>query len=207
MPRNGDETRERILQAALREFADKGPSGARVDAIARDSGVNVRMIYYFFGSKDGLYQAVLRSIFEQRITAMSAAGDALAQVLPTYFDAMSSSVDRVRFITWEALERGADAEPDDLVLGSERETALGHRVDHLRHLQRSGRLDPTLDADLLYVALAAMATYPMAFPCTTRMITGMPVTSDAFKERYAAFLARLGAALDEALRGEPKDAR
>ena len=52
-------TRRAILDAALTEFSDKGLSGARVDAIAGRTGTNVRMIYYYFGSKEGLYRAVL----------------------------------------------------------------------------------------------------------------------------------------------------
>jgi AcrR family transcriptional regulator len=52
-------TRQTILEAAFVEFSDNGLSGARVDAIAARTNTNVRMIYYYFGSKDGLYRAVL----------------------------------------------------------------------------------------------------------------------------------------------------
>ena len=57
--RNAATTRGAILDAGLIEFSDRGLSGARVDAIAGRSGTNVRMIYYYFGSKEGLYRAVL----------------------------------------------------------------------------------------------------------------------------------------------------
>ncbi len=66
-------TQRAILDAALIEFSDNGLSGARVDAIAARTGTNVRMIYYYFGSKDGLYRAVL----EQCYAAMRAAEAAL----------------------------------------------------------------------------------------------------------------------------------
>ena len=56
-------TRRAILAAALAEFSDKGLSGARVDAIAKRTGTNVRMIYYYFGSKEGLYRAVLAQCY------------------------------------------------------------------------------------------------------------------------------------------------
>src|SRR4029453_1618940 len=59
-PRDPEGTRRRILAAALREFSAKGIDGARVDAIAARAGTNKRMLYYYFGSKDDLFRAVLR---------------------------------------------------------------------------------------------------------------------------------------------------
>jgi TetR/AcrR family transcriptional regulator len=58
-------SRERILEEAAVEFAAGGFAGARIDRIARRTKLNVRMIYYHFGSKRGLYRAVLQSIYEQ----------------------------------------------------------------------------------------------------------------------------------------------
>ncbi len=53
--------RERILAAALREFARHGLGGARVDRIAARAGANKRMLYYYFGNKEALFLAVLES--------------------------------------------------------------------------------------------------------------------------------------------------
>lgn len=57
-------TREAILAAAQHEFAAKGLSGARVNAISTRARANKRLIYYYFGSKDGLYLAVLERVYE-----------------------------------------------------------------------------------------------------------------------------------------------
>jgi TetR/AcrR family transcriptional regulator len=57
-------TRQTILAAATREFAARGYAGAGVDRIAREAAVNKAMIYYHFGSKAGLYRAILRGLFE-----------------------------------------------------------------------------------------------------------------------------------------------
>lgn len=57
-------TREAILAAAQDEFAAKGLSGARVNAISSRARANKRLIYYYFGSKDGLYLAVLERVYE-----------------------------------------------------------------------------------------------------------------------------------------------
>ena len=51
-----ERTRERILSAALKEFAAKGFAGARVDAIARRAAINKRMLYHYFGNKEKLFQ-------------------------------------------------------------------------------------------------------------------------------------------------------
>lgn len=58
-PREADATRRRILDAAKADFARLGLAGARVDAIAARAKANKRMIYHYFGSKEGLYVAVL----------------------------------------------------------------------------------------------------------------------------------------------------
>ncbi len=60
--RDGDATRARILDVAIREFAANGFSGARVDTICRNADVNPRMIYHYFGDKAGLYVAVLEDV-------------------------------------------------------------------------------------------------------------------------------------------------
>jgi TetR/AcrR family transcriptional regulator len=70
--RDPEATKQQILDAAEIEFAGQGLNGARVDAIAVRAGVAPRMIYYYFQSKEGLYQAVLQrpatllqSVFQQ----------------------------------------------------------------------------------------------------------------------------------------------
>jgi TetR/AcrR family transcriptional regulator len=62
--RDPDRTREAILVAAQREFGAKGLSGGRVDSIARLARANKRMIYHYFGNKDGLYLAALERVYE-----------------------------------------------------------------------------------------------------------------------------------------------
>lgn len=63
--RDADKTRLNILEAAEAEFANKGLAGARVDVVAEEAGANKRMIYYYFGSKEDLYVAVLERVYTQ----------------------------------------------------------------------------------------------------------------------------------------------
>jgi AcrR family transcriptional regulator len=65
--RNADATRAKILQAALGEFSERGLPAASTDDIAERCGVNKRMIYYYFGSKEGLYLAALESVYEKLV--------------------------------------------------------------------------------------------------------------------------------------------
>jgi AcrR family transcriptional regulator len=62
--RDPERTRAAILAAATQEFTASGLSGARVDAIASRARVNKRMIYHYFGDKEGLYLAVLEATYE-----------------------------------------------------------------------------------------------------------------------------------------------
>ena len=64
--RDPEAARRRILQAAEREFAARGPAGARVDRIARASGLNKRMLYHYFGGKQVLYRTVLERSWPAR---------------------------------------------------------------------------------------------------------------------------------------------
>jgi TetR/AcrR family transcriptional regulator len=55
---------EKILAAAGREFARFGLAGARVDRIAAQAGINKAMLYYYFRSKENLYQTILHRHFD-----------------------------------------------------------------------------------------------------------------------------------------------
>jgi AcrR family transcriptional regulator len=61
--RDPERTSANILAAAIKEFAEKGFGGARIDHIAERSGSNKRMIYHYFGDKEALYIAVLEAAY------------------------------------------------------------------------------------------------------------------------------------------------
>lgn len=62
---DAERTRREILAAARQEFAENGLSGARIDTIAARMRTNKRMIYYYFGSKEGLYLATLEQVYSE----------------------------------------------------------------------------------------------------------------------------------------------
>jgi AcrR family transcriptional regulator len=60
--RDPAKTRAGILKAAVAEFAAKGYSGARTEQIVKRAKTNIRMLYHYFGGKDGLYVCVLEEV-------------------------------------------------------------------------------------------------------------------------------------------------
>ncbi len=63
--RDREATKAEILDAAEEEFAKSGLAGARIDAIADRTGVTKAMIYYYFNSKEGLYQEVFQRLVKE----------------------------------------------------------------------------------------------------------------------------------------------
>lgn len=76
------DSRSALLAAAAEEFARHGPKGARVQAIVERAGVNERMIYHHFGSKDGLYHAVLEAQAQGLVQAWRRIIDSAAEMEP-----------------------------------------------------------------------------------------------------------------------------
>jgi len=78
-------TRAAILHAAEEEFARSGLAGARTDAIATAAGVNKAMLFYYFNSKDQLFEAVVEDHFkefqEKAIVLLEADGPARSVLL------------------------------------------------------------------------------------------------------------------------------
>src|SRR5271154_5010195 len=98
--RNPGRTCERILSAALHEFAAKGFAGARVDAIARRAGINKRMLYHYFGDKEALFRAVLRKKISERQALDQALTGNMEENVPFWFASACQDMDWVRLLEW-----------------------------------------------------------------------------------------------------------
>jgi AcrR family transcriptional regulator len=103
-----ERTREDILDVATEEFSEFGLSGARVDSIAEKTRTSKRMIYYYYGSKEGLYLAVLERAY-RKIRSLEAdlelaelpPEEALRQLIGTTFDHDEQNPDFVRLVSIE----------------------------------------------------------------------------------------------------------
>ena len=109
-----DRTMADILAVAMREFADKGLAGARIDEIAAATRTSKRMIYYYFGSKEGLYIAVLEQAYREmrRIEAELHLDDlppedALRRLVGHTVDYQLAHPDFIRLVMTENIHRGA----------------------------------------------------------------------------------------------------
>ena len=102
-----------ILKVATTEFAEKGLSGARIDEIAAATKTSKRMIYYYFGSKEGLYLAVLEESY-RRMRAIEgelhlddlAPEDALRRLVGFTFDHHHGNEPYIRLVMSENMQRG-----------------------------------------------------------------------------------------------------
>ena len=122
--RDADRTRADILAVATTEFADHGFSGARVDEIAARTRTTKRMIYYYFGSKRGLYLAVLENAYagirgpgaqlEVEHLDPARAMRALAELT---FDHHESHPDFVRLVSIENIHRAEHLRTSEALAG------------------------------------------------------------------------------------------
>jgi AcrR family transcriptional regulator len=101
-------TKREILREARAEFAEKGFSGARIDEIGARTKTAKRMIYYYFGNKEGLYIAALEEAYgeiraQERTLELDhlSADDALCRLIDFTFDYEQENVEFVRLISCE----------------------------------------------------------------------------------------------------------
>jgi TetR/AcrR family transcriptional regulator len=92
-----DQTRTRILDAAIGEFSENGLAGARTEQIAEAAGVNKALLYYYFKSKQALYSAALEVVADRVVSRSLAsmqsgrtAGERIVQFALNHFDRIHS---------------------------------------------------------------------------------------------------------------------
>ncbi len=187
--RNAERSRERLVEAALHEFADKGYAGARVEAIARRAGLNKQLISHHFGGKEGLYREVMASRLGRPGGELAGAELALPGALAAFFDRAASDPQWVRILLWEALEGGSEA-------GAERRAErYAQRLAWVVAEQEAGNLPADLDADLLLLSLLGAAVYPLLVPRAVELVTGLDPSGRTFHRRYRDHLTKLAGAL------------
>jgi AcrR family transcriptional regulator len=115
VPRTNDPERTMadIIEVATHEFSEKGLAGARIDVIAEAMRTSKRMIYYYFGSKEGLYIRVLEEAY-RRIREIEsglnledlAPEDALRRLVGFTVDYQLANPDFIRLVMTENIHRG-----------------------------------------------------------------------------------------------------
>lgn len=111
--RDAQRTREKILEAAEKEFSEKGYYGARIDAITAAAGVNKRMIYEYYGKKHDLYKAVFNYVYsrlgERESEVLKAETDciqAVKKIIAFYFNYLAENPSYINLLLQENLNKG-----------------------------------------------------------------------------------------------------
>jgi AcrR family transcriptional regulator len=193
--RDAEQTRAEILQIAADEFAEHGFAGARVDRIAAQMRTTKRMIYYYFGSKEDLYLAVLER-------AYAAIRRAEQEIDVDHLDP-TAAIRRLAELTFDHHE----ANPSFLRLVSIENI---HRAEHLRRssqianlnvpaidliariLERgyaSGAFVRRVDAIDLHMMISAFCVFRVSNQHTFGVLFDRDLTSPDLRDRYRKMLA------------------
>jgi TetR/AcrR family transcriptional regulator len=186
--RDAERTRRALLDAALKEFAAKGRAGARVSEIADRAGVNKQLISYYFGGKEGLYDALVeRWHGEER--SWSPETLSLEDLVVRYLRAAVEQRDLQRLFLRDLLDRGGPTTTG----GGDGD--LPPEVLDLKRRQASGELDADLDAGLVLLLLQGAVSAGVLFAGDVRAVSGMDPESPDFLERYGELLRRVARSL------------
>lgn len=176
-----ERTKADILRIATHEFAEKGFSGARIDEIADRTDTSKRMIYYYYGSKEALYGAVLeacyrriRSVEEQVDLEAKPALEALAELVQFTFDHHNSNEDFIRLVMVENIHHGASIEnvPKDINRPA---------IERLTRICRRGVEEGVIRADIdpldLHMSISALCFFNVSNRYTFSKIFNVDMAS------------------------------
>jgi TetR/AcrR family transcriptional regulator len=189
-PRDPEATRQNILDAAFIEFSDNGLSGTRVDAIAARTGTNVRMIYYYFGSKDGLYRAVLEQAYaamraaEANLGLESLAPDTAIQRMTEFvFDYHAAEPRFARLVTIENIHR-AEHIARSVTMPAMNLTVISSIAAILASGQAEGRFRPDADPLGVHLLITGFCFFRVANRHTLRTIFGKDPLSPDLRDAH-----------------------
>jgi TetR/AcrR family transcriptional regulator len=183
--RDADATRRTLLDAATSVFAEHGFAGARVDEIAARAGVNKRMIYAYYGDKEGLYREVLSARLAapkaSRMLADAAQPRvALEELVRWYFRLLLEDRALARLLAWDLLStRPRDR---DVLLDSASPT-LDLVMGLVRRGSETGALRPGIAPELFRTAVIALCVgYSLQHPAmeAARARSGARFTDEEF---------------------------
>jgi AcrR family transcriptional regulator len=186
--------RRRIVEAATEEFATAGYGGARVERISRSAGTVDRMLYYYFGSKEGLFRAVLENAYEELGAAEQqlqlAGADPVAGMRELVAFTWNYYLDHpefIRLLNSENLHRG------EHVRKSRRVKALSFPLlsiltDLLARGKALGRFRRDANPVRVYITIAALAYFYLSNRYTLSRFLGVDLMARAQRERWLAHI-------------------
>ncbi|WP_157961936.1 TetR/AcrR family transcriptional regulator [Acuticoccus kandeliae] len=186
-------TRGLIIEAARNAFAREGFGGARIDSIAADSGVNKRMIYYYYVDKEGLFRAVLDTIYAELSDAsetVDLSGPPLAAIgafVDFVWRYYLAHPDAISILNNENLHRG-----EHLARSSEIGRMKRPLVEKLEALLERGAAEgvfkPGLDATTVHITVIALVYLFIGNTPTLSIYFGRDLSSEAARTAWRAHI-------------------
>ncbi len=198
-----DQTPKRILHAAIREFSAHGLSGARTDAIAELAGANKALLYYYFKSKRGLYEAALEEasgmVVGDALAALDpkySAGERLLRTALNHFDRVLSQAEFQSLLQQEMVRFRRDESGAMPVIYR---TAFQPLIEKLREAVVEGNKTGELcEADwlqVMYTIFGANVFYFLSAPMMRMLLKIEPMDLDSLRSRRKTVAEFLGKAL------------
>ncbi|QIG39786.1 TetR/AcrR family transcriptional regulator [Microbacterium sp. 4R-513] len=163
-----ERTQADILRVATAEFAANGYAGARVDEIAARTRTTKRMIYYYFGSKEGLYLAVLERVYaqirqvERGIQVAELAPDeALRTIAEATYDHHTTHQAFIQLVSIENIHRAEHLKQSETIL-RENATAITLLEEVIDRGVRAGIFRDDIDAVDVHMVISAYACFHVA---------------------------------------------
>jgi TetR/AcrR family transcriptional regulator, upper aerobic nicotinate degradation pathway regulator len=189
-------TRESLLQAAIEVFAQSGLHGGSVSRIAELAGSHDRMIYYYFGNKEGLFIAALEEIY-RRYNAAEAevhldADDpirALEQVVVFFVRYFRDHPEFVTLLNSENLHRGKHIS-QSLRANEYSRPAIGRVDPVLTAGQKAGLFKPELSSRDVYVMISAMGYFYQSNRYTLSAFLGLNLAQKETYDEWERFVIR-----------------
>ena len=177
-PQDPEGTRRNILEIASEEFALNGLSGARIDEIAARTRSSKRMIYYYFGDKEGLYLRTLENAYrrvregEDKLDTDGLAPlDALRTLVEFTFDHHHQHEAFIRMVMIENIHHAQYLERSD-VIGDLNRTAIDHIARVYERGVSEGVFRPGLDPVQLHWQVSALCFFNVSNRATFSKIFG-----------------------------------
>ncbi|KRP47989.1 DNA-binding transcriptional regulator, AcrR family [Pseudomonas libanensis] len=192
-----DQTRARILQAAVKVFTRDGYSGGRVDSISKAADSNDRMLYYYFGSKEQLFTCVLEHIYEQFNRAegklkldLAAPAQALRELVAFIWNYYVKHPEFVAILSIENLHQGKHARQS-----SEMRRLSGEAVGVLRPIieagQAQGLFRQDIDLKHVYLMIASLCYFYNSNRHTLSSFLGEDLSNKGQQQDWLAFITDL----------------
>jgi AcrR family transcriptional regulator len=190
-----DGTKENILEVATEEFVDAGFSGARVDAIAERTKTSKRMLYYYFGSKEGLYLAVLERAYakirslESRLQLENLAPEeAMRSLIRNTFDHDDANPDFVQLVSIENIHRAEHLKNSDVLMRTN-SGVIDIIVAILDRGYKAGAFQRPVDPIDLHQMISAACFFRVSNRHTFGAIFNRDLMADDLKARHRKMIA------------------